>query len=278
VASELYSMNPAAFVAARTAAARQARTAGDRALASAIGRLRRPTSSAWAVNLLVRAAGVDVAELLALGEALRAAQQQLQGDQLRQLNQRRRELLGALAQRARQLAADAGHPLGAPASVEVEQTLAAALVDPAAAEAVRAGQLARPLQHVGLGPEPSTAALAARPAEPRPVPPTRPSPSTVEETARRRGERNERLTRDLEQARQELSAARQRTEAAEQQAREAAERAAQAERRLIAAQRDREQAERECADAQHRARSAARARDEAQQRLQRLTDQRHAAQ
>ncbi|MGH4026328.1 MAG: hypothetical protein ACRDRV_17275, partial [Pseudonocardiaceae bacterium] len=120
VAAELYTVDPAGFVAARNAVVRRARDAGDRDLATAIGRLRRPSVSAWAVNLLVRAAAEEMAELLALGDELRSAQQRLQGEQLRRLNKQRREVVGALAGRARRLAADAGHPLSAVAAAEVE--------------------------------------------------------------------------------------------------------------------------------------------------------------
>jgi hypothetical protein len=154
VAAELYSVPPAQFVAARDEAVRLARKGGDRDLAGRIGRLRRPTMSAWAVNILVRAAGPQIDDMLALGEELRAAQQQLQGEQLRRLNQRRRETIGTLARRAAQLAAEAGHSLNSAAVVEVEQTLVAALFDPECAEAVRGGRLTKALQHIGMGAQP----------------------------------------------------------------------------------------------------------------------------
>jgi hypothetical protein len=154
VAAELYSVPPAQFVAARDEAVRLARKGGDRDLAGRIGRLRRPTMSAWAVNILVRAAGPQIDDMLVLGEELRAAQQQLQGEQLRRLNQRRRETVGTLARRAAQLAAESGHSLNSAAVVEVEQTLVAALFDPECAEAVRGGRLTKALQHIGMGAQP----------------------------------------------------------------------------------------------------------------------------
>ncbi|MGH4015994.1 MAG: hypothetical protein ACRDSL_19145 [Pseudonocardiaceae bacterium] len=300
VAAALYAVEPAAFVAARNAAVQQARDAGDRDLAAAIGRLRRPTMSAWTVNLLVRSAAAEVTELLALGEELRAAQQRLQGERLRQLAQRRREVVGVLARRARQLAAEAGRPLTDATTVEVEQTLAAALADPEAAEAVRAGQLTRALHHVGLGAEPLVALPPDSPASDSPAldsrtpagqqgsPPSSPSaddpsaddpsaddPSaddpSADDVARHRQRRAVRVARDLAQARQELDEATARATLAEQQVRAAAERFAEVERQIVELQRERERAERERADAQRRARSAARVRDEAERRVQRLT-------
>ena len=54
VADDLYAGPPGEFIARRTAAAKAARSDGDRELAAAIGELRKPTVSAWLVNLLVR--------------------------------------------------------------------------------------------------------------------------------------------------------------------------------------------------------------------------------
>lgn len=288
-AAELYAVDPAGFVAARNAVARRARDAGDRELATAIGRLRRPSAAAWAVNLLVRAAVAEVAELLSLGEELRSAQQRLQGDQLRRLNQRRREVVGTLAVRAHRLAADAGHPLSAAAAAEVEQTLAAALADPDLAQAVRAGQLTRSLQYVGLGAEP----LIAAPPDARSG--TAPAPSSAsgasasgssapgsepapgDEIARLRERRAERAARGLARASDELQVASARAERSEQQLRDAVERLAGIERRIAELEQERERAQREQADAQRRARSAARVRDEAERRVQRLTEDQHAA-
>lgn len=282
-AAELYAVAPAGFVAARNAVVRRARDAGDRDLATAIGRLRRPSASAWAVNLLVRAAVAEVAELLSLGEEMRSAQQRLQGDQLRRLNQRRREVIGALADRARRLAADAGHPLSAAAAAEVEQTLAAALADPELAQTVRAGQLTRPLQYVGLGAEPLIAAPPNARSGTAPAPSPAPGssagsePAPSDEIARLRRRRAERAARGLERASHELQEASARAARADQQLRDAVDRLAGIERRIAELEQDREQTQREQADAQRRARSAARVRDEAQRRVQRLTEDQRAA-
>src|SRR6516164_7323209 len=80
-AEELYALSPGDFTAARDERAAQARAAGDRDLAQAIGGLRRPVVSAWLVNQLAREAGDQVAELVALGESLRQAQQDLAGSE-----------------------------------------------------------------------------------------------------------------------------------------------------------------------------------------------------
>jgi hypothetical protein len=151
VADELYALAPTAFRTARDERASRARAAGDAGLADAIKKLRRPTVSAWLVNLLVREAPAQVDELLELGESLREAQHALAGDRLRDLSGQRRRLITAMSQEAKRLAADAGQSLSAQAEREVQDTLEAALADPAIADAVRSGRLTRALSYAGLG-------------------------------------------------------------------------------------------------------------------------------
>ena len=99
VAAELYGLRPDRFTAARTAAALQARDAGDTSLAAEVKGLRRPTVAAYVVNLLARDRAELVEQVVSLGEALRAAQANLQGDALRELSRQRRQLVAAVAQR-----------------------------------------------------------------------------------------------------------------------------------------------------------------------------------
>ena len=73
-AEGLYALSPGDFTAARDERVAQARTSGNRDLARAIGALCRSMVSAWLVNQLVREAGDQVGELLALGESLCQAQ------------------------------------------------------------------------------------------------------------------------------------------------------------------------------------------------------------
>ena len=89
-ADELYAVSPDDFMARRTALVGEARAAGDRPLAKEIGQLRKPTRSAWLVNLLARAEGKKITELLELGTALQRAQQRMEGDELRRLSKERR--------------------------------------------------------------------------------------------------------------------------------------------------------------------------------------------
>jgi hypothetical protein len=160
VADELYALTPAEFRAARDERAAGERAAGHRDLASAISKLRRPTVSAWLVNQLAREAAGEVGSLLDLGEALRAAQNEMAGDRLRELSRQRREALPSLIQDAKRIASRAGQPVSAQVEREVLATFEAALADPASAEAVRSGWLTSPLSYVGLGGEDLAEAVA----------------------------------------------------------------------------------------------------------------------
>ncbi|MET8224577.1 hypothetical protein ACWERY_39305 [Streptomyces sp. NPDC004082] len=145
VADELYGLRPDRFTAARAQRAAAARTAGDRELADKISAMRRPSLSAWSCNLLVRERSDEIQPLVQLGEALRQAHQELDGEQLRRLAGQQQALIRALAQQAERLAADAGHPLGEGARQEVRDTLQAVLSDPDAAREWAAGRLTKAL-------------------------------------------------------------------------------------------------------------------------------------
>ncbi|AMW14877.1 hypothetical protein A4E84_38720 [Streptomyces qaidamensis] len=193
VADELYALRPEEFTAARASAVASARTAGDRELAERIGALRKPSLAAWVSNLLVRGSPGEVEPLLRLGEGLRQAHQDLDGAQLRELSRRQHALIRALSLQARQLAKEAGHPIGEGAQRDVENTLHAVLADPEAARAWAGGRLTKPLNAaVGF----PAVAEGARPQRPAPAPaPSRPDKKTSEQQRRR-----------LERARKEADA------------------------------------------------------------------------
>lgn len=147
---DLFCIPPARFVAARDRLAAAARDEGDKRRAGEISRLRRPTVSAWAVNLLAHRASDELGPLLDIGAELRTAW--AKGGGLGDAERRRSDLISRLVRRAVVLTADAGHPLRDGANREIEETLNAATVDSEAAEQVRAGRLTRPLSHAGFAP------------------------------------------------------------------------------------------------------------------------------
>jgi hypothetical protein len=223
---ELYALPPDDFRAARDERAAQARAAGDKDLARAITALRRPVVSAWLVNTLARTEPGRMAELLALGESLRDAQEALDGDRLRELSVQRRQLVAGLVDAAKQVAERDGRTVSLQVEREVEATLQAALADPGAAEAVSAGRLAGPLSYAGLG------AGEATPL--RPVRPARPAVAHKDPAVRTRGDRTaqpdvaaRRAARESGQRETREAAAAERKEREAAAARSAAERAVQ---------------------------------------------------
>jgi hypothetical protein len=264
VAGELYALPPAEFTAARGERVGQARAAGDRDLATAITKLRRPTASAWLVNLLVRDAPELLDQLLALGEELREAQQALAGDKLRELSRQRRQVITTMIGQVRQLAEDAGQPLRVQAEREVTATLEAATADAEAARVVRTGCLITPLFHSGLGDAGFTGAAAipgAPPLEPgaRAKRAAKPPPP-VDELAERRASKTARQHKAPDTgtpSREPGTTARRRPAPAARESKTAGrprETAAQRRARAAdAAARRAEEAERLAAEAEHRA-------------------------
>ncbi|MFI1991203.1 hypothetical protein [Actinoplanes sp. NPDC020271] len=151
VVRRLYEEPPDGFVATRAAAVDQARAAGDRETAKRLAALKKPTVAAWVVNLLVRKRPDLIGELVELSGALRAAQRELQGGQLRELSQQRRAFVSALVTAARKLAVAAGAGAAKLPMGEVEATLTAALADPEIAEQVQTGRLIRAAAYAGFG-------------------------------------------------------------------------------------------------------------------------------
>ena len=149
--AELYAVAPDEFVATRTRLVQDAKAGGDAALAEEVGRLRRPTVAAWAVNRTVRERPQEVDRLRDVGRRLRSAQAQLDAARLRDLRSDREALLAGFVAGAAEVAEAAGRPLAPAALEEVRGTVIAALAGEEAAEAVASGHLTRALSYSGFG-------------------------------------------------------------------------------------------------------------------------------
>ena len=271
-AEQLYALSPADFTAARDEKVSQARAAGDRDLARAIGALRRPVVSAWLVNQLAREVGDRVAELVALGEALRQAQQDLSGERLRELSVQRRQLVAALLAEARRVAERDGRAAGLQVEREVEATLQAALADAGAAAAVRAGCLASPLSYAGLGVgEADAVAVARRAAAPRkaPAPEQAPAKQKAPRRERARGRRPAETAAERE-ARLAAEAEERRARQAEAEAERRAARIADAEQAVRRAADDAAAAAADLDEAERHVASARAAQESARRQVERL--------
>ena len=241
----------------RVAAAKEA---GDRDLARALARLRRPTKAAWLANLLARHRTEQLDGLVALARSLAQAQQELDGDALRALSGQRHRAVAAMARDAGRLAARRGEAVSDALLREVAGILDAALADPAVAEEVRAGRLTKTVRYSGFGPasaadsDDDMAAWAAsapqrragRPDRDGAEPDDRGDEAAPEPEAGAERERADRERAQKERAERERLAA-------ERKAREQELADAEADEAAARAQQESDEAERDRADERHAA-------------------------
>ena len=183
VADELYALTPDEFTKTRNERAKEAKT-DDKALSDAIKKLDKPSAAAWVVNMLVRRQAEELSQVLELGAALRRAQENLDGAELRELNKQRRQLTAAVTSQARGVAHELGVRVSDSVAAQVEETLRAAMTDEGAAQAVRTGQLVEALSATGVGELDVSTAVAVPAAigmTAKPVVRKRPKLTVVEE-------------------------------------------------------------------------------------------------
>ena len=182
IADELYALDPAEFTAARNARAK----AVEGELAAAVKALRKPSAAAALVNRIAREQTAELDELAALGQRIRDAQDDGDRDSLLSLGAERREQIAALTDALGRTAA----------ATEVAETLAAAVVDPMAAAAVRSGRLVR---SIAPGDDDPSDAVAV-PGEIAPIPAPKAKPRASGEAARLKKEAERAEARDAEAA------------------------------------------------------------------------------
>ncbi|MFC9919545.1 transposase [Agromyces binzhouensis] len=259
-ADALYALVPEEFTAARNARAADARSAGEPALAKAIGALRRPSPSAWIVNRLARDEPDRLGDLVGLGGELADAQAAGDGRALGALVAERRELIGDLMRLAVSLTDAADRSPSRAVLDEVEQTLVAASVSAEAGAAVASGRLVRALRAVGVDVDVAGAVGGGEPGPPRRLG-RRPS-----ERAEGRADAASRDTSRTDRADRAAEAARRERERLEEAARQARERADDDEHALAEASARLERAERRFDDLEAE-------RDELELRLSQVRDE-----
>jgi hypothetical protein len=150
-AQQLYAVPPEAFIARRKEMVAAAKADGAKEAAAEIGRLRRPSVAAWAVNTVVRAEPDVVGDLLALGSRMRAAQGALDVTALQAMRGERDAAIDEFVSAAVACLDDAGRPLAPAGRDEVRDTAIAVLADQSAADAVASGILTKALSYSGFG-------------------------------------------------------------------------------------------------------------------------------
>ena len=160
IADDLYGGALGDFTPTRDARAKELKAAGETDLAREVKALRKASLAAWVVDLLVRREADQVEQVLSMGAALRAAQAEMSGEELRALTRQRRQLTAAITQQARSLATEEGVKVTQAVADQVEATLTAAMVDERCGLAVRSGLLVAALTSTGVDDVDVAAALA----------------------------------------------------------------------------------------------------------------------
>lgn len=203
-AEELYAGSREDFTPRRKELAKAAKAAGDPAVAAAIDKLAKPTTSAWLANQLARDASSDVDEVASLGDALREAHANLAGADLKSLSQKRTQLVSTLVAQAGELN---GSALTESVTRELEEIFTTAIADGEVARVLLAGRLTSAKE--------LSAAAAAWPSvsgDRVPVArPARPAKRKADLTEKQRAEREVKLGK----AREDLDAARSTVKEAE---------------------------------------------------------------
>jgi chromosome segregation ATPase len=257
IADDLYAGRPDDFAATRDEAIKKARADKNAELARELGKLRKPTQSAWLINLLWRDQHDVLEQMLQLGQELGHAQAAASGPALQRLTAQRRELESALIRRARELAEAEGVSVSAQMEREAQETLAAAIARPDVAEEVRSGRLVKPASYAGFGEFPTT--LPPRPTK------AEPEPEHVDEVAARRArDRLEAAERRVAEARTEVRSARRALDQETEAAQEAEQRNTDLTARVAQLNEQLSRLEKEAAAAEREAHTAGRAREHAE--------------
>ncbi|SCC18403.1 hypothetical protein GA0061083_3165 [Pseudarthrobacter enclensis] len=191
IANRLYAAPLDGFIAARTAAAKEA-SGQDKELGAAVRGLAKPSVGAWAVNMLAVHDPDVLDELAGLGLRMRTAQASLDAKALRDLARERRTMLASAVEAARTVVERQGRALSDTIAGDVEETLRALTADEGAAAAVRSGRLLKTLSADGVSAADLDGAVAvpsALPADASPAPPPDVDKAAPARTARTTAER-----------------------------------------------------------------------------------------
>lgn len=189
-ADRLYGVDPEEFIPARAALVAEAKAAGDRPLATRIGALKKPTRSAWLVNLLRRESLASLEDLNDVAGRLLAAHSGGDLAALRAVSAQRQKVADTLTKAAVSAGATHEYTATEPVRLEVHGTLASAAADPEVLNLVLTGRVVKAQVYSGFG-----FPLGAMPA------PTAPAPSATAQPATS-GKPEEPANTDPELARQ----------------------------------------------------------------------------
>jgi hypothetical protein len=238
---DLYALDPSEFVTARNDLVRQLKADGRRDEAATVARLRRPTPSAWALNVVARRDPDLVQRALDVGHELKDATDAAVGGNAEAFKRTVAEdqaASGAVIDAAQRVLGDRGPGL----ATKISGTLRAAILDDEVADELRRGVLDAEHEASGFA---FGAAVASAPAG---------------TSGRRSGAKSKQASAGNRSRSDERAAKREQRTRLKEKVRELRERAAEAEREA-------KQRERAASAARKAADEAARALDDARRQL-----------
>ncbi|MGQ0849373.1 MAG: hypothetical protein ACT4OP_09695 [Actinomycetota bacterium] len=226
----LYAAPREEFVKLRNDLASRLRKEGDQKAANRIGRLSKPTVSAWVVNQLVRNRQLDAQRLIKAGESLEQAQQAALSGSPRGFEAARQEE-GAAVRLLRAAAAETLPSVTSAVLDRVVVTLRAAAATAAGRKLLEEGRLTDDLEPVGFG---AFTPMGSTAREEQPVSARMEALRRRKEEADAKAEARAIEARDLDRAAREAEQVASRAARAAATARKRAETAAEQARRVQA--------------------------------------------
>jgi hypothetical protein len=147
-AAELYSLAPEEFIKARNARARELKAEGKRDQADAVGKLRKPTLAAWAVNQLARERELDVRRLLKAGDRLQGGD--ADASDFAEARHEESTVMRRLLRGAREILEAAGHKPSDSVLESVSSMLRSAAVDEQGRKLLAEGRVTQELEPGGF--------------------------------------------------------------------------------------------------------------------------------
>jgi hypothetical protein len=257
---DLYGLPVDEFTPRRDALAKELRSGGKRDAAAWVKGLRKPSAAAWIVNQLARTRGREAKELLAAGDALRAAHGRVVAgeagaDELRAAADAEHEAARALAADAPGFLDRDGHAPSGPTLEKVAETIRAVALDDEARAGLEKGRLTRERSASGFGPLSASAPPARKQPAGRKDGERKP-PGKAKARAKAKPAARAAARKALEKARTEQRARARDVKAAERELATARREAERAQTRLERAAADVEEARAREAEAQSRMRGA----------------------
>lgn len=144
----LFELKPEAFTAERDRLAKELKKSGDDEESAAVKALKRPSVTAYALNLVARRHGKLIEDLLDAGERMRTATSRGKMDEAKA---DRQKAIALITGQAAELMGEEDRPVTAQVREKITETLLAAATDDETRESLKSGTLLKEAVSSGFG-------------------------------------------------------------------------------------------------------------------------------